>query len=92
MLDERKRRDRLTFSVFKHLEVVLGETADEISLLIGHQRVHLDKLDLGLEGRCLCGRLARLGLAKPELAAIELPQLQRGRRRRRAREAWTIDS
>jgi hypothetical protein len=69
-VDQRERGDRLRLAVFEHLKVFLGQAANEVSLLIQHERVDFDVLHLRLEGgrgglwscrlrggRLRCGRL-----------------------------------
>ena len=55
--------DGLRLAVLEHLEVFLLQVADELALLVGNDRVHLDVLDLRLEGRPLCERFLRLSLS-----------------------------
>ncbi len=58
----------LRLAPFEDLEVVFGEVADEVALLVGDDRVDLDVVDLDLEGnRRLVGRgLGRRGLLGPQ--------------------------
>ena len=49
-VDERDDRDRLRLAAFQNLEVVLGQAADEVALLVGDAGVDLDVVDLDLEG------------------------------------------
>jgi hypothetical protein len=50
-IDEGKRRNGLALAVLEHLKIVFRQGSDELPLLIGDERVHLDVLNLGLERR-----------------------------------------
>ena len=58
----------LRLALLEDLEVVFGQVADEVALLIGDDRVDLDVVDLDLEGnRRLVGRgLGRWRLLRPQ--------------------------
>ena len=55
-VDHREHRQRLRLAVLEDLEVVLGQRADEVALLVGDVGVDLDVVDFDLEGH---GRLWR---------------------------------
>ncbi len=60
-INQRSDRYLLRFSLLEHLEIVLRQVADEVSLLIGDDGVDLDVVDLDLEGdrRLLWRRFGR---------------------------------
>ena len=49
-VDLGEQLDLLRLAVLEDLEVVLGQPRDEVALRVGDERVHLDVVDLGLEG------------------------------------------
>ena len=52
-IDQREGADGLRLPVLEHLEVFLLQIADEPALLVRHERVDFDVVDLELEGRRL---------------------------------------
>ncbi len=75
-VDLGEQLDLLRLAVLEDLEVVLGQPRHEVALRVGDERVHLDVVDLGLEGdgrrrlraaraRGLTGWLAGSGIVGP---------------------------
>ena len=56
----REGGDGLRLPVLGHLKFVFLQVADEIALLVGDNSIHLDVLDLSLEGGNLSGWVRRL--------------------------------
>ena len=60
-VDEREGADLLRLAIVEQLEIILGETGDEISALVGHDRVDVDEIHLNLKCRGGRGLLLRSG-------------------------------
>src|SRR5262249_1433801 len=58
-VDEREGRDRLGLSVFKDLKVFLLQVADKVAIPVRDKSIHLNIVNLHLEGRLLVGRGTR---------------------------------
>ena len=80
-VDEREGADVLRLAVVQELEIILGEIGDEVSALVGHDRVDVDEVHLNLKcrgGRGLLLRERRATARSRRLPSGRRPQGERG--------------